>query len=154
EPECSYLVAKVDRGAVGRVGEQNTFRDTVGDGTLEHLNRQLGFCLEDDLVRNACFSTTVRCARPTLGEVQFEVDRQVLCRGRPAEAHADLTVGDLPCGARVLPLNSDRVRPLFEETRVVDDPGVDGLPGVQGLDPVLGRLSTNVAIAPRRVFGE
>jgi len=49
--------------------------------------------------------------------------RDMLHPRSDAQADADLAIGDLACRARVLPLHSDRMRPLPEEAGVINDPG-------------------------------
>src|SRR5437870_2376243 len=73
---------------------------------------------------------------------------------RDTEAHADLTVADLPEGAGVLSLHSDRVLALLGEAGVVEDPRVDWISCHHLRDGVAGGESTHVAIAPVRIGEE
>src|SRR6266567_994421 len=65
------------------------------------------------LVRNSISSGMRASARralslgPALGQIQFEIDWQMLRLGRDAEADGELAVGDFTDGAGVLTLHTD-----------------------------------------------
>jgi hypothetical protein len=126
----------------------------LSDGASNHVEREVGLGLKADLVGNPCFVSPTRIVRPRLGQVQLEVDGEMLGPGRDAEADADLAIGDLASGPGVLPLHAHRMGPLLEKTGVVDDPGLDRLGARQGIDAVSHRFATDIPIAPRRVVGE
>src|SRR5687767_5614853 len=72
--------------------------------------------------------------RPTTRQIELEIQRDVLGARRDSEADADLTVGDLAGGTRVLPLHAHGVFALLWEAGVVDDPRRDRLALREGLD--------------------
>ncbi len=113
---------------------------------------QLG--LEDNLVRDLRFQSARAIVGPALGQVQLEVDRQMHRLGRKRQAHAHLAVGDLAGRAGVLALHADRVPPLFDEARIVDDPRLHGLLLRHLAKRVLDRLVSNSVVIPRRVADE
>src|SRR5262249_28342946 len=146
-----YRLAEFMRVAVAAVGEQDVAGHLVVDGARDELERELVLGLEDEVLRNLTFATTRAVVRPTLRQIQREVDGHVGRPRRDAQAHGDLAVGDLARAAGVLPLYTDRVRALFQKPRVVDDPRPDRLLFGQRGDRVLRGDRANVAIAPRRV---
>src|SRR6266542_7061159 len=83
-----------------------------------------------------------------LGRYNSKSIGNVLRRCCDAEAHAELTVGDLSRRTRVLPLHPNRMRPLLEKTRVVDHPRRDRFSFAQRLQRVARRLQANRMIAP------
>ena len=103
---------------------------------------------------NPRFSPTRRVVGPRLRKIQCEIYRNLLRPCHHREADADLTVCDLAGRARVLPLNSDRVGALLQETCVVDDPRIDGLLGRHGGERVLRRRQANIVVAPWRIVRE
>lgn len=123
--------------------------DLVVDGLVEQIDGEVDLRLEDHLIGNASGLTTRGIFGPGLRQVEREVDRQVLCPCRYAEAHADLTVGDLTGRSRVLTLDADRVLSLLEEPRVVDDPRGHGFLLLQSFDPVPCSLPPHETVAPR-----
>ncbi len=125
ETEFAQLLPEVARRPVGRVRQDGASRQTIVNRASDH------------------------------GEpIELEIDGQVLGPRGDAEADADLTVGDLPCRARVLALHADGVTALLEEAGVVDDPGLDGLALVHGIERIARCDPAHFSVAPPRVADE
>src|SRR5437867_2953083 len=73
---------------------------------------------------------------------------------RDAQADGDLAVGDFARGPGVLPLDTDGVRPLFEETRVVDDPRTERLLARDRVNRVARCDAPHRPVLPRRIAKE
>jgi hypothetical protein len=102
-------------------GEHRPSRQIGRECAAEHVECELGLGLESNLIGNAR-RTPLGILRPGLRHIKLEADRYMVLRRREGQADADLAVGDLPCGAGVLPLDTNRVAALLEKAGVVYDP--------------------------------
>ncbi len=141
EPQLPNTVAKLRTVAVRAVGQHDASRSPIANGALDHLERELDLGLERDIVGDARLVSALPVIGPHFGQVQVEVDGDLLGTRRDGQADADLAVGDLARRAGVLSLNADRMGTLLEEPRVVDDPRRDRLSLLDGLDRVASGLT-------------
>lgn len=119
--------------------------------TADHVERQLRLGLEPDGIRDSCLRPTVGVVQPAFGQIELEVDRQVLGLRGDGETHADLAVGDLACGTCVLPLHPYRMLTLLQESGVVQDPGDHRLALGHRREGVIGGNPAHLGVAPVRV---
>ena len=140
--------------AVGGVPQDEARRDTVSHGPVNHLQRQLGFRFEGDVGGDAGLAAASRVVGPALGQIQLEVEGQVLGPSGDTEADAHLAVGHFARRAGGLPLHPHRMLVLLEEAGVVHNPHLHRLASSHLLQRVLHRHPPHLPVAPLRVHGE
>ena len=154
EVELAAALTELGRIAVALVGEHGPAWQVGLDRASQHRERELRFGLEDDVVGDTSLGTARRVVGPAGGQIQLEVDRDVILRRRDREADADLAVGDLAGRACVLPLHADRVLALLEEAGVVDDPRPRDRCARHRRERVARRRQPDRVVVPRRVCDE
>src|SRR6185312_10984760 len=142
-------VSKTGIRAVGAVEQHDVAGDLRGHRALDHVERQIVFRSEDDVLGDARFGAPSGVVGPRLGQVELEVDGDLLRVTRDCEADSDLAIRDFARRARVLPLHADRVFSLFQEAGVVDDPHRDRLALLDLLDGVPRGREPHGSIVPR-----
>ena len=110
--------------------------------------------LKCDVVGNARLGAARGIVGPALGQIQLEVDGDVLLRRRDRQADADLAVRDLAGRAGVLALHADRVLALLEKAGVVDDPGPRHGRAAHRFERVARGGQPHRVVVPRRVGDE
>jgi hypothetical protein len=86
---------------------------------IEQRQRNLGLGLKRHLVWHAGFTPALWIVRPGLRQVQPHGHRPHRLRIGVATGHGDLTIADLPQGARVLPRHPHRHLALLGKTGVI-----------------------------------
>src|SRR5215213_2650425 len=104
---------------------------------MDLSQRDLRFGLEGDLLRHARLSEPSRIIRPFLRQIEAVSDRQARGAIGERERHGHLAVVLFAELTAVLTRDAHRVPAFLWETRVVDDPGLNG-PGAlnRGQDQV------------------
>jgi hypothetical protein len=97
QSQRAHALTELTGTAIGGIPQHHPWRNTLFHGPPDHLEGQLGLGLESDFGRDARLRAALRAVGPTGGQVQLEVDGQVLGARGDAEADAHLTVGDLAC---------------------------------------------------------
>ena len=154
QPQGAYLRAELAGGSIRGVRQDDSLGNAVGHGPVNHLHSQLGLGLEGDVLGDSGLLAASSAVGPGLGQVQLEVDGEVLGTSGDAEADANLAVGDFSRRAGVLSLHSHRMLALFEEAGVIDNPGFHGLALRHGGKGVPGSLPAHLPVAPAGVDGE
>jgi hypothetical protein len=95
QPQGANLRAKFPGGSIREVRQDDPFGNAVRHGPANHLHSQLGLGLEGNVLGNSGLLATSGVVVPGFGQVQLEVDGEVLGPGGDAEADANLAVGDL-----------------------------------------------------------
>jgi hypothetical protein len=148
------LVAEVRVIPVAGVRQHGTARHARAKRSLNLPQRDLRLGPEGDLVRDPGLPPPPPVCRPFLGQIQTPSDRQARRLVRHGQAHCNLTVVLLAELSAVLSRHADRVLALLRKTRVVDDPGPDRPPGLDGRQrPVADRRQQRF-IAPRCIGHE
>src|SRR5207237_4205820 len=78
EPTTAKLLAEPAGIAVAAIAEDDPLRDAVGDRAVDHREPELRLRAKDRVVGDPRFLAARGVSGPGLGQVQFEVDRQML----------------------------------------------------------------------------
>ena len=96
--------------------------DAVLTRPIVKLQADLRFRPVDHLVRNAGFPTAIAIVRPIFRQEEVAVEQAVEVARGLAQVHGHDAVLLLPHRPAMLPLNSRRLLPLLDETRLIEDP--------------------------------
>ncbi len=154
QPVLSNPSAKVRRGPIRRVRKNNIAGQPIVDRPRNHSKRELRLRLECTVRWDPRRLSAAAILDPAAWQVQFNVDRHMRHPVGDAQAYTNLAVGDFPRRPGILALNADRMRPLLEKPRVVDNPNRERIALLHGVDHIARRLTTDILVLPGRISQE